>query len=111
MDPKNEVHALSKIIKAVERGKELHPGPYTRQEWKKALLSEINEFISEPCQKCDFEGGCIGCNGMDRGQLAKFRSEIMDIAVVAYRFGQMLDEIITEKEKQLSREAMEHDPR
>jgi len=101
MNPQNEVRTLSKFIQSIERGKELHPGPFSRQLWKDALLSEINEFMAEPCQKCDFEGGCFGCNGLDNGQLAKFRAEIMDIAVVAYRFGQMLDEIITEKERKI----------
>ncbi len=118
MNPQSEAHMLKILLDAVERGKEMHSGPFTRQEWKEALLSEIKEFLDEPCQKCDFEGGCVGCNGIDNGQLARFRDEILDIIVVGYRFVQFLDSVIAEskgddKQGQAisdEKKAMEYDP-
>ncbi len=119
MNPKIEGHTLKKFLEAVERGKVLHQGPFTRQAWKEALFSEMKEFMKEPCQKCDFEGGCFGCNGLQNGQFARFRAEILDAVVIGYRFVQFLDGIVAagsgenRQDKAISDEkiAMEHDPR
>lgn len=113
----NEPHALKIFLDAVGRGKALHPGPFTRQELKEALLSELKEFMAEPCQKCDFDGGCLGCDGLRNGQLARFRVEILDIVVVGYRFVQFLDMVIADgKGKQNGavsdeKKAMDFNPR
>ena len=112
MNPQTEARCLKIFFDAVDRGKKLHPGPFSRNEWKEALLKEIKEFEAEKCYECGFGGAyCGGCRGIDNKQLTEYRNEALDIAVVAYRMVCYLDEIIENDEIRIEKEAMEHDPR
>jgi hypothetical protein len=98
----DEMNALKEFLGAVERGKELHPGPFSKIEWKGALLSEIAEFTREHCRECGFVGSCVGCKGMENGQFLKYRDEILDVAVAAYRFAEFLNGLITKRETKIA---------
>lgn len=105
----DEVRCLVMFLKAVERGKKLHPGPISFLEWKMALQSEIFEMKNENCQACET---CTPRKcAAPLTNMKSFRGEVMDIEVVVHRFGQFLDEMIVSEEGRITKEAMEHDPR
>lgn len=100
MNPKIEARQFKKLMDAVERGKKLHHGPYTREQWEEGLGEEIEEMRDGncggiKCTECLDKRGCIE-------PLKAYRSEVQDVAVVAYRFGIFLDEMIAEKERELA---------
>ena len=94
MNPVTKVMQLKNFMDAVERGEKLHPGPFTIQEFRLALNSEIFEMKNEDCYvtmcvKCKPEK----CAGYAE-KIRRYRAEIMDVAVVAYRFVAKIDEVI-----------------
>jgi len=90
------------FMAAVEREKKLHPGPYTKLEWMKALNAEIKEMRCERCHECGFGF----CPLFDTEEclvpLKRYSAEIFDVAVVAYRMAQALGELIREKEVKIN---------
>ena len=72
-----------KFEAAVKRGKRLHPGPYSLEEWREALASEIEEF-AEAIEKWDLD---------PTQTLICVTEEAMDVAVVAFRMAAMLSKV------------------
>lgn len=64
------------FVQAVGRGMRLHPGPYDFQEWLDALDGEMDEFAREVDEE-HFDGN-------------RAADELIDVAVVAYRFAKAL---------------------
>jgi len=106
VNPSKEMGGLLKFLHAVERGKELHPGLYTKKQWEDDLNEEIDEMKGpDSCEEIICEECLIlmdGCLSECVEELKAYRSEVMDVCVVAYRYGQFLDEMIAEKEKSLA---------
>ena len=92
----NDMFSLIKFLKAVEIGKEKHPGPLTKLQWRLDREEEIEEIRKERCDACsNCEGRC--CNKLNN--LNRYRNEVMDLAVVAYREGVFLDSLIEKERK------------
>jgi len=122
----NDKH-LQDFLKAVERGKQLHPGPFTFWNWKKALWDEFCESKAEDCHACEEctlgSTKAIGCITTREGteNLKRYYRKVINIAVVAYWFAEFLNKLIEVKRGKLTRcelipeivkkLAMEHDPR
>ena len=119
----NETDVLKEFLKAVERGKELHPDSLSKKKWEDALRSEFEELSCEHCHgvPCSIENNCVergyrGIEGIEAvyipstclKNLRTYRAEIMDITVVSFRMGIALDKRIEALETKI---AMGHDPR
>ena len=90
---------LVDFLKVVKRGKRLHPGPYTKDEWSSDVAEEISEVNRErchwtSCDQCKFFQNKDECL---KG-IRKYRGELIDLAVVCYRTIQELDKKISEME-------------
>lgn len=98
MNPQTEARQFKRFMDAVDRGKELHPGPYTPDEWQRDLVKERLEADAEICSlacfRCGFTEGSPDCIA----KLKRRQSELLDEAVVSYRSSMAMDDTIREKE-------------
>lgn len=62
------------FMDAVERGRELHPGPYIWDEWADAFNGELDELEDE----------CDQAIAMEKKPV-RVREELMDVLVVGFR--------------------------
>ena len=92
MKPENEMQGLLRFVQAVERGKELHPGPFTIHQFYSDVMSEVAELVEAYNQVL---------SGIQ--PLTRVTEEAIDVAVVAHRFANHLRKIEEKK-------AMEFDP-
>jgi hypothetical protein len=86
MKPVSELQGFMKFIQAVERGKELHQGPFTIHELYSALMAEVTELV----EAYELTLSAMADLGVSEYPMARVASEATDVAVVAYRFAEFL---------------------
>lgn len=103
MSPQREMDMLLRFLRAVERGKELHPGPYNKEQWKRDAERENEEVRQENCYVCltceRSESSAVCINNLKR-----YAQEVLDSAVVRYREWGYLMGLIADKESALAGE-------
>lgn len=88
---KADMDFLIGLHQAIERGKKLHPGPYSMEQWYEALIEEYFEFESEIERYPE--------------DIKRIMAELTDLLVVGCRMLMYMQE----KETQ-HKAAMRHDP-
>ncbi len=89
MNPKIEGHTLKEFLDAVERGKKLHPGPYSFcEEWLFDLREEWSEIWDAYAE------------AISSGKWGHFFDELMDLIVIGYRIIEIKNDILKELENE-----------